>query len=82
MSSFLIYLYFDSPEAVEATCDQRRFWSDCADAQADLSRRWLQLLLQVLLCIGYFYSKESSLLILKLIQITNMCSEPEGVSME
>ena len=33
-------LVYPSLEAVEGTCDQRRLWSDCADAQADLSRRW------------------------------------------
>ena len=26
--------------AVEGICDQRSVWSDCADAQADLSLRW------------------------------------------
>ena len=25
---------------VDSTCDQRRLWSDCADAQSDLSLRW------------------------------------------
>ena len=40
MARVLIYLSLDSPEAVKGTCDQRRLWSDCADAQADLSLRW------------------------------------------
>ena len=40
MASVLNYPSFDSPEAVECSCDQRRLWSDCADAQADLSLRW------------------------------------------
>ena len=35
----LVYPSLDSPEAVEGTCDQQRLWSDCADAQADLSLR-------------------------------------------
>ena len=35
----LVYPSLDSPEAVEGTCDQRRLWSDCAGAQADLSLR-------------------------------------------
>ena len=37
---FKFYPFLDSPEAVEGTFDQRRRWSDCADAQADLSLRW------------------------------------------
>ena len=32
--------FLDSPRSIEGTCDQRRLWSDCADAQADLSLRW------------------------------------------
>ena len=36
----LVFSSLKSPESVESTCDQRRFWSDCADAQADLSLRW------------------------------------------
>ena len=38
----LVYPSFDSPEEVEGTCNQWRLWLDCADAQADLSLRWLQ----------------------------------------
>ena len=30
----------DSLKAIQSTCDQRRLWSNCADAQADLSLRW------------------------------------------
>ena len=40
MARVLVYPSLDSPEAVKGTCDQRRLRSDCADAQADLSRRW------------------------------------------
>ena len=40
MARVLVYLSLDSPEAVEGTCDQWRLWSDCADAQSDLSPRW------------------------------------------
>ena len=40
MARALVYSSLDSLEAVEGTCDQRRLWSDCADAQADLSLRW------------------------------------------
>ena len=36
----LVHPCLDSPEAVEGTCDQWRLWSDCADAQSDLSLRW------------------------------------------
>ena len=36
----LVHSSLNSIEAVEGTCDQRRLWSDCADAQADLSLRW------------------------------------------
>ena len=36
----LVYPSFDSPEAVKDTGDQRRLWSDCADAQSDLRLRW------------------------------------------
>ena len=32
-------LFFDSSDTVEGTCDQRRLWSDCADAQPDQSLR-------------------------------------------
>ena len=35
-SGVRIYPSLDSQEAVEGTCDQRRLWSDCVDAQADL----------------------------------------------
>ena len=42
MSRVLVYPSLDSPEDVNGTCDQRRLWSDCADAQADLSLRWSQ----------------------------------------
>ena len=35
-----VYPSLDGPVGVEGTCDQRRLWSDCADAQADLSLRW------------------------------------------
>ena len=37
MARVFIHPSLDSPEAVEGTCNQRRLWSDCADAQADLS---------------------------------------------
>ena len=37
----LAYSSLDSLEAVESTCNQLRLSSDCADAQADLSLRWL-----------------------------------------
>ena len=40
MAMILLYPSKDSLEAVESTCDQRRFCSDCADAQANLSLRW------------------------------------------
>ena len=40
MASVLVYPSFDSLDAVEGTCDRRKLWSDCADAQADLSLRW------------------------------------------
>ena len=36
--SFIPFL--DSLEAIESTCDQRRLYSDCADAQTDLSLRY------------------------------------------
>ena len=39
MSRVLVYPSLDSLEAFKGTCDQRRLWSDCADAQADLSFR-------------------------------------------
>ena len=38
--TILIYPSLGGPDTIEGTCDQRRFWSDCADAQADLSLRW------------------------------------------
>ena len=36
----LVHPSLYSLEAVEFSCDQRRLWSDYADAQAYLSRRW------------------------------------------
>ena len=39
MPRVLVYPCLDSLE-VGATCDQRRLWSDCANAQADLSLCW------------------------------------------
>ena len=35
-----VYPFLDSYKAVQITSDQQRLWSDCADAQADLSLRW------------------------------------------
>ena len=40
MARVLVYPSFNSPDAVKGTCDQRRLWSDSADAQSDLSLRW------------------------------------------
>ena len=40
MAMVLVHPSLDSPEAVKCTCDQRRLWSDCADAQSDLSLHW------------------------------------------
>ena len=42
MARVLVYPSLDSREAVKGPCDQRRLWSDCADAQADLSFCWSQ----------------------------------------
>ena len=42
MERVLIYSSSDSQEAVEDTCNQPRFQSDCVDVQADLSLFWLQ----------------------------------------
>ena len=39
MTRVFVYLPLNSLVAVEGQCDQRRLWSDCADAQADLSLR-------------------------------------------
>ena len=39
IAKVLIHSSFDSPKAVEGTCSQRTFQSDCPDAQADLSLR-------------------------------------------
>ena len=50
MARVLVYPSLDSPESVEGTCNQRRLWSDCADAQADLNLSWLHVLLKVLSC--------------------------------
>ena len=36
----IVYRSLNSLKAVEGICNQRRLWSDCADAQADLSLRW------------------------------------------
>ena len=36
---FLVYPSLASLEVIDGTYDQRRLWSDCADAQADLSDR-------------------------------------------
>ena len=33
----------DSEESKVSSCGQRRLWSDCADAQSDLSLRWVQM---------------------------------------
>ena len=38
-------------DAVEGTCNKQRFWSDCANTQADLSLV-AQVLLQFLSCAG------------------------------
>ena len=40
MARILVYPSFDSPKAVDGTCHQWRPWSDCAEAQADLSLHW------------------------------------------
>ena len=36
----LVHPSLDSQGAVEGTCDQRRLWSDCTEAQVALSLRW------------------------------------------
>ena len=36
----LLFPSLDSPETVKGTRDQRSLWSDCADAQANLSLHW------------------------------------------
>ena len=38
---FQLYPLLYSPKAVKGSWDQQRFWSDCADAQSDLSLCWL-----------------------------------------
>ena len=42
MARVLVYPSLDTcrPEAVKGACDQWGLWSDCADAEADLSLRW------------------------------------------
>ena len=40
LANVFVYPSLDSQEAVEDTYDQRRLWSECVDAQADLSFRW------------------------------------------
>ena len=40
MATVFVYLSLDSPEAVDGAYDQRRPWSDYANAEADLSLRW------------------------------------------
>ena len=40
MTRVFVYPVLDSLEAVEGICDQRRLWSDCADAQDDQSLHW------------------------------------------
>ena len=40
MAVVLLYPSLDSLETVEGTCDQQRPWSDCTDAQTDLSLGW------------------------------------------
>ena len=41
MAKVLVYPSFDSLETVKGTYNQRRLRSVCADAQTDLSIRWL-----------------------------------------
>ena len=40
MARILVYLHLDIPESAKRPCNQRRLWSHCADAQADLSLHW------------------------------------------
>ena len=40
MAKIFVNPSFDSQKAVEGACDQRRLWSDCADAQADQNLCW------------------------------------------
>ena len=40
MARIFVYLSLDSLKAVQGTGDQQRLWSDCVDAQADLSLCW------------------------------------------
>ena len=35
--------FFDSKRCLVSSCGQARPWSDCADAQADLSVRWAHM---------------------------------------
>ena len=40
IATVLVHPSLESPRVVEGTRDQQILWSDCADAQADLSLRW------------------------------------------
>ena len=40
MARVLVYSSLDSPGAVESTCDQRRLWLGCVDAQSVQSQCW------------------------------------------
>ena len=40
MASVLVYPSLDRQEGVEGTFDQQRLWSDCVDAQVDMSLHW------------------------------------------
>ena len=40
IAGVFVYSSLDSLDAVDGTCDQRRLWSDYAEAQANLSLRW------------------------------------------
>ena len=45
LTRVLVHPSLESPDTVEGTCDQQRLWSDCADAQSDLSLLVAQVLL-------------------------------------
>ena len=61
MARVLVYLSFDSLEAVEGICDQRRLWSDCADEQADMSSLVARLIVGVVRWLNSYLQFEAHL---------------------
>ena len=81
MTRVQVYPSLNSLEAVEGARDQRSLWSDCADAQSDLSFRWSHRLCRAfahilghfLICNVFFVSKGNLFDVYQIFDLNHSC---------